>query len=86
MNDQPESKESTSQNTTLTGNRHPCPRKIRTRNPSKQAAADPRLRPCSHQERAAHVRSVLYSHTNRGTDDVISYDVYGNCTGHVQCT
>ena len=82
MNDHPESKE-LYMTTRDTHDRHPCRCGIRTRNPSKRAAADPRLRPCSHQERAAHVRSVLYSHTNSGTDDVISYDVDGNCTGHI---
>jgi hypothetical protein len=32
-------------------NRHPCPGDIRTRNPSKRAAADPRLRPRGHWDR-----------------------------------
>ena len=32
-------------NTTLTRDKHPYPRRDRTRNPSKRAAADPRLRP-----------------------------------------
>ena len=41
--DQPVADTSFWQHTTLTRNKHPCPGGIRTRNPSKQAAADPRL-------------------------------------------
>jgi len=33
------------QHTTLTTDRHPSPSGIQTHNPSKQVAADPRLRP-----------------------------------------
>jgi len=36
------------QHTALTTHRHPCSRGIRTRNPNKQAAADPRFRPRGH--------------------------------------
>ena len=38
----------TTHNTT---DRYPCPGGIRTRNPSKRAAADPRLRPRGHWDR-----------------------------------
>jgi len=41
--DRPGAKTSTSQHSTLTRDRYPCPRRDRTRNPSKRAAADPRL-------------------------------------------
>ena len=34
--------------TTLTTDRHPCPGEIRTQNPSKRAAAEPRHRPRRH--------------------------------------
>jgi hypothetical protein len=40
---------STWQHTTLTTDRHPCPGGIRNHNPSKQAAADLRLRPRGHE-------------------------------------
>ena len=39
------------QHTTFTRDRHPCPGRIRTRNPSKRAAADSRLRPRGHWDR-----------------------------------
>jgi hypothetical protein len=42
---------STWQHTTLTRDRHPCPDGIRTHNPSKGEAADPRLRPRGHWDR-----------------------------------
>jgi hypothetical protein len=42
--DRPVPETSTWQHTTLTRERHPRPSGIRTRNPSKRAAADPRLR------------------------------------------
>jgi len=35
--------DSTCQHTTLSRDKHPCPSGIRARNPSKRAAADPRL-------------------------------------------
>ena len=44
--DQSDAGTSTWQHTTLTLDRLPCPGGIRTRNPSKRAAADPRFRPC----------------------------------------
>ena len=47
-NDQFVAETSTWQHTTLITERHPCPGGIRTRSPSKGAAADPRLRPCGH--------------------------------------
>jgi hypothetical protein len=43
--DQPDAETSTLQHITITRNRHSCPGRIRTNNPSKRAAADPRLRP-----------------------------------------
>jgi len=43
--DQPDAETSTLQHIKITRNRHPCPSGIRTNNPSKRAAADPRLRP-----------------------------------------
>jgi len=43
--DQLVSQNSTSQHTIRTTDRHPCPSGIRTRNPSKLEAADPRLSP-----------------------------------------
>jgi hypothetical protein len=49
--DQPVAETSTWQHTTLTTDRHTCPRRIRTRNPSKRAAADRRLRPRGHWDR-----------------------------------
>jgi hypothetical protein len=49
--DQPDAETSTRQHTTLRGDRYPCPRRDRTRNPSKQAAADPRLKPLGHWDR-----------------------------------
>ena len=40
--DQPDAETSTWQHTTLTRDRHPCPWRIRTHNPSKRTAANPR--------------------------------------------
>jgi len=37
--------------TTLTRDKHPCPEGIRTHNPSKRAAAEPRLRLCGRWDR-----------------------------------
>jgi len=34
-----------------THKRHSCPRGIRSRNPSKRGATDPRLKPCGHRDR-----------------------------------
>ena len=48
---QPGAETSTQQNTTLTRVRHARPRGIRTRNLSKQTAAEPRLRPRDQWER-----------------------------------
>jgi hypothetical protein len=50
--DQADAKTSTWQHTTLTTGIH-APRGIRTRNPSKRAAADPRCRPRGHGHRLA---------------------------------
>jgi len=44
MSDQPVTEPCTWRHTTFTTDRHPCPQWIRTRNPSKREAADPRLR------------------------------------------
>jgi hypothetical protein len=49
--DRPDAETSTWQYTTLTRDRHPCPAGIQTRNPSKRAAADPRLSPRGHWDR-----------------------------------
>jgi hypothetical protein len=49
--DQPDAETSTWQHTTLTRDIHPCLGGIRTRNPSKQEAADPSLRPRDHWDR-----------------------------------
>jgi hypothetical protein len=50
--DQPVEETSTWQHTTLTRDRHPCPPSgIRTRNPSKRAAVEPRLRQRGHWDR-----------------------------------
>jgi hypothetical protein len=57
-NDQPVAETSTWQQTTLTRDRHPCPREIRTHNPSKRAATDPRLGPRCHWDR--HIGALLY--------------------------
>ena len=51
MSDQPDSDTSTWQHTKLTRDRNPYPRGIRTRNPSKRAAAGPRFRLRGHRER-----------------------------------
>jgi hypothetical protein len=48
MRDQLVAETSTWQHTTLTRDRYLCPGGIRTDNPSKRAAADPRLRPHGH--------------------------------------
>jgi hypothetical protein len=45
--------------TTLTSDRHPAPGGIRTHDPSKRAAEDPRLRPHGHWDRPVH-GSVLH--------------------------
>jgi len=41
--------------TTRTTEKHPCPCEIRTRNPSKRASADPRLRLHGHQNRQEYI-------------------------------
>jgi hypothetical protein len=56
--DQPVAETSTWQHTTLTTDIHP-PGGIRTRNPSKRGAADPRLRSRGHQNR--HTDDVIHS-------------------------
>ena len=52
---------STSQLTTLTTDRHPCPDGIRTRDLSKRAAADLRVRPRDHWDRLCytHIHSQI---------------------------
>ena len=49
--DRPDAKTSTLQQTTLTKDKHPYPGGIRTRNPSKRAAADSSIRPRGHWDR-----------------------------------
>jgi len=49
--DQPITKNSNWQHTTLTRDRHPCPCGIRTYNPNKRAATNPRLRLRGHWDR-----------------------------------
>ena len=44
---------------------HPCPGRIRTRNPSKLAALDPRVRPHSHRDRLTTSSPLLDDPTNR---------------------
>jgi hypothetical protein len=39
---------------------HPCPRWVRTHNPSKQTALDPRLRPRGHWDRLGCNRYIKY--------------------------
>jgi hypothetical protein len=55
--DQPDAETSTWQHTTLTTDRHPSPCGIWTRNPSKRAAADQRLRLRGHWDR--HLFTLL---------------------------
>jgi len=43
--------------------RHPCPRGIRTHNPSKREAADPRLRPRGHWDRQISALLCLNTHS-----------------------
>jgi hypothetical protein len=57
--DQPVAKTSTWQHTKLTRDRHPGPGGIRNHNPSKRAAADPRLRPRGHWGRLISHRAYL---------------------------
>jgi len=47
----PVTETSTWRHKTITRDRHPCPGGIRTRNPSKRAAAGPRLRQRGHGDR-----------------------------------
>jgi hypothetical protein len=50
--DRPAAETSTRQHTTLTTDRHPRPPdEIRTRNPNKRSAADPRFRPRGYRDR-----------------------------------
>jgi hypothetical protein len=53
-NDQPDAKTFTWQHTTFVTDRYPCPGGIRTRNLSKRAAADPRLRVRLHRSQNRH--------------------------------
>jgi len=48
------------QHTTPTSDRHPCSGGIRTRNQSKRAAADPRLRPRGHWYRHTLCNLALF--------------------------
>jgi hypothetical protein len=57
--DQPDAE--TWQQITLSRDTHPCPGRIRTRNPSKPAAADPRLRPRGHWDRLVWVTARIYN-------------------------
>jgi hypothetical protein len=61
--DQPAAETSTWQNTTLTKDKHQSPGGIRTHNPNKPAAADPRLRPRGHLDRPFAVDGLRYSVT-----------------------
>ena len=51
--DRPVTETSTWQHTALKRDRHPRPRCIRTRNPSKRSTADPRLKPLGHLDQQA---------------------------------
>jgi len=53
--DQSDTQTSTWQHTTLTTDKHPYPGGIRTRNPNKLAAADPRLWPLGHWVRSSSI-------------------------------
>ena len=64
MSDQPDAETPTGQHTTLTRDRHPFPGGIRTRNPSKRVAADPRLRPRGHWDRRT-LLTVDENNTNK---------------------
>jgi len=59
---------STWQHTTLTRDKHPPLGGIRTHNPSRRDAADPRLRPCGHWERQANTYSFVFPRTGTTTD------------------
>ena len=61
--DQPDAQTSTGQHATLTKYRHPCSTRIRTGNPSKWAAADPRLRPRAQWDRQPHGSAPWNSRT-----------------------
>ena len=52
--DRPVTETAIGQITTLARGRHPCPGGIQTRNPSKQASADPRLRSRGLLDRSLH--------------------------------
>jgi len=59
-NDQSDAETATWQHTTRTIDRQLCPGEIRTRNPSKRAAADTCHRPRGHWDRLpAHIRALL---------------------------
>jgi hypothetical protein len=60
--DQPVEETSTWPQTTHTRDKYPCPGWIRTHNPSKRAAIDPRLRPRGHCDRHAKRSSYLKLH------------------------
>jgi hypothetical protein len=53
---------------TLSRDKHPCPAGIRTHDPSKRSAADPRLRPRDHWDRHTHT----HTHTHTRTTPVSS--------------
>ena len=60
--DQPKAETSTWRHTTITRDRLPCPREIRTHNPSKRAAAEPRLRPRGQWDRQFYfLPTVIYT-------------------------
>jgi hypothetical protein len=56
--DRPFSETSTSQHTTVRRDRHTFPGGIRIRNPNKQAAADPHLRPRDHYGRHIQIACI----------------------------
>jgi len=66
--DQPDAQSSTWQHTTLTTTDIHAPGTIRTRIPSKRAAADPRFSPRSYWDRLLHIEVSFI--VNRGRNDV----------------
>jgi hypothetical protein len=73
--DRPVAETSTSQHTTPARDRHPCPGGNQAHNPSKRAAADPRLRPRGHQDRQRwrliwSIRGMIRTEENRRTCSV----------------
>jgi hypothetical protein len=54
---------STWQHTTLTRDRHPCPRRDSNPQTEKQAATEPHFRPCGHRDRQAGRHAGTRTHT-----------------------